>query len=64
MTDRYSRPHAGPHPTPTRIERRIIKVRVSLWSRSALQAGQAAPLPFGAAEQQGAPVSWPQPRGA
>ncbi|MET7992208.1 IS481 family transposase [Amycolatopsis sp. NPDC005232] len=28
MADRSSRPHASPHQTPTRVERRIIKVRV------------------------------------
>ena len=28
MTDRSSRPHASPRRTPTRTERRIIKVRV------------------------------------
>ena len=29
MTDRSSRPHHSPHRTPTRLERRIIKVRVA-----------------------------------
>ncbi|GHE46095.1 hypothetical protein GCM10017771_66790 [Streptomyces capitiformicae] len=62
MADRSSRPRTSPRRTPTRTERRIIKVRIlRRWGRARIAGGDASPTEDGTSRSDvpGAPLARP-----